>query len=80
METSPVSQDDILDVKEMTQKLETYICSIFRDSEPNLAMSALMSATINCIIVNCKTVDEIELYKDIFMHIFDSVIKPENIS
>ena len=38
MDDSPISQDDIIDVVEMTQKLEDYFERLFYDNEKNLAM------------------------------------------
>lgn len=75
MENKPVSQDDLLDVMEMTSKLENYISQILKDNELTLAMSALMSATINCMLGQCKTLDEVVFYRNIFAQIFDSSIR-----
>lgn len=49
-----VPHDDLLDVMEMTQKIESQIGYILKDVETSLAMSALMSATINCLLDNAK--------------------------
>lgn len=70
-----VPQDDLLDVMEMTNKLENYIGKILKENELTLAMSALMSASINCTLSQCKTLDEVMFYRNIFMEIFDSSIR-----
>ena len=75
MEKPDVSQDDILDVMEMTEKLESYISQVLKGSELSLSISALMSATINCILIQCKNVEEANTYRDIFTKIFDYAIK-----
>ena len=75
MEMPPVPQDDLMDVMEMTEKLENYITSVLRDNDKNLAMSALMSATINCMLGPCKTLDEVMLYRNIFIEILDGTIR-----
>lgn len=75
MEKPPIPQDDLLDVAEMTQKLESYISNVLKDNEITLSMSALMSATINCILGQCETLEQVVFYRNIFMQIFDSSIK-----
>lgn len=75
MENPIVPHDDLLDVVEMTQKLESHISSILQENELTLSMSALMSATINCIISQCTNFDEVVFYRNIFMQIFDSSIR-----
>lgn len=75
MEPPSVPQDDLLDVMEMTQKLEAHMCRILGENEISLAMSALMSASINCMLAQCKTLDEVVFYRNIFMQIFDSSIR-----
>jgi hypothetical protein len=44
-----IPQDDIMDVMEMTYKLEKYMTKVLKEVDPNLAMSALISASINCL-------------------------------
>jgi len=75
VENPEVPNDDLLDVMEMTQKLESYICDVLQENEMTLCMSALMSATINCILAQCQTLDEVVFYRNIFMDIFDSSIR-----
>lgn len=75
MDNPAVPQDDLLDVMEMTQKLESYMTHILKENEMTLSMSALMSATINCMLGQCKTIDEVVFYRNIFMQIFDSSIR-----
>lgn len=75
MELSNIPQDDMIDVAEMSNKIETYICSILKDNDPNIAMSALISSTVNCIMTQCKTLDEIMLTRRILLHALDSSIR-----
>jgi len=75
MDKPPIPRDDLIDVMEMTQKLESHISHILKENEITLAMSALMSATINCMLGQCKTFDEVVFYRNIFMQIFDSSIR-----
>lgn len=75
MEENEISNDDLQDVIEMTQKLEESISEILKENETNLAMSALMSSTINCIISQCRNLEEIFNHKNIFMQFFDIAIK-----
>jgi hypothetical protein len=74
MELPDIPQDDIMDVMEMTSKIESYISYILKDNEKDLAMSALMSASINCMLSQCKTLNEVLFYRNLFMQILDSSI------
>ena len=75
MQKPTVPQDDLLDVMEMTKKLENYISNVLKENELTLAMSALMSASINCMLGQCKTLEEVIFYKNVFTNIFDSSIR-----
>lgn len=75
MNTPSIPPDDLQDVMEMTLKIETCVNRLFKENELSLGMSALMSATINSIIGQCKTIDEVMFYRNIFMQIFDSAIR-----
>lgn len=75
MELPHIPHDDLMDVMEMTNKIETYISRVLRDNDRNLAMSALMSASINRILAQCKTLNEVMFYRNLFMQILDSYIR-----
>jgi len=74
MDLSQISRDDLLDVMEMTRKIESYIDRILKGNDKNLGMSALMSATVNAVLSQCSTIQEIHMYRNIFVSIFDSSI------
>ena len=74
MDIHNVSRDDLLDVMEMTKKIETYVERVLKGNEKNLGMSALMSATVNCVLSQCSTIQEIQMYRNIFVQIFDGSI------
>ena len=67
--------DDLMDVMEMTHKIEKYITRVINDQDISLAMSSLMSASINCIFAQCKTFDEVVFYRNLFMEIMDRSIR-----
>jgi len=75
MELPHVPQDDLMDVIEMTNKIESYIMHILKDNEMNLSMSALMSASINCLLGRCTTLSEVVFYRNLFVQILDSSIR-----
>jgi hypothetical protein len=75
MDYPQVPQDDLLDVLEMTRKIENYMGKILNDAELSLAMSAIMNATINCIISQSSTLDEIIYYRNILYQFFDHSIR-----
>jgi len=75
MSKYPVPLDDLLDVMEMTKKLETAIEEVISDNEFSLGVSSLMNASINTILGQCKTYEEILYWRNIFMKIFDQSIR-----
>lgn len=75
MEEPQIPQDDLMDVLEMTQDIEAFISDVLRDNDLNLALSALMSATINCMMAQCNTLDQVVFYRNLFMQMFDSSIR-----
>lgn len=75
MQPPNIPHDDLEDVMEMANKMELFISDIFDENETNLAISALMSTTINCILEQCYTLDEVVSYRNIFMKMFESSIR-----
>lgn len=79
MENATVPSDDLLDVLEMTQKIESYVTLILQDNAFNLSMSALMNATINCILKQCNNLDEVFFYRNLLIEFFDQTIETINV-
>lgn len=75
MELPEIPNDDLIDVMEITNKLETSICDILEDNDKALAMSALMSASVNIMLRQCKSLGDVIVYRNIFIHILDSTIE-----
>jgi hypothetical protein len=75
VENITVPQDDLLDIMELTQKLESRIAHVLKHNEQTIAMSALMSATINSVLGQCKTLAQVMFYRNVFMQIFDDSIR-----
>lgn len=69
-----ISQDDLMDVMEMTDALEKHMSDILDGNQNSLALSALMSASINCMMSHCKTLNEIILFRNIFIQTMDTAI------
>ena len=63
MELPPIPQDDLIDVLEMTEKMEDFIYDILEENDLNLAMSALMGATINCVLAQCVSIEEVIFHR-----------------
>ena len=74
-EKPQIANDDLLDVMEMTQKLEESISLHLDDMNADLAISSLISATINCICAQCNKVDEVIFFRNIFLQVFDGHIR-----
>jgi hypothetical protein len=75
MENADVSKDDLLDVLELTQKLENQIGYVLKENELPIAMSALISSTINCMVGQCNTIEEVVYYRNLYAEIFDGAIR-----
>jgi hypothetical protein len=75
MDSYSIPRDDLLDVMEMTQKIEAYISAIIKGNDRNLSMSALMSASINSMIGQCHTWDEVLFFRNLFVQILDGTIR-----
>jgi len=75
MEVPQIPHDDLMDVMEMTQKIEMYINYVLKDIDGKLAMSALMSASINCMLAQCKTLTDVMIYRNLFIQILDNSIR-----
>jgi len=74
-ELPDIPQDDVVDVIEMTDKIETYMNTILAGNALRLSMSALISSTINCMLGQCKTLTEVLYYRNLFVKILDCAIK-----
>lgn len=74
-EDEQISQDDIMDVVEMTKILETHISEVLADNDINLAISALITASINSIISRCENVNQIILSRAVLIECFDQVMR-----
>lgn len=74
MKMPSIPQDDLLDVVEMTHKIENYISVVCDDQSCELAISSIISASINCILNQCDTLQEVIFYRNIFVELLDSTI------
>jgi hypothetical protein len=75
MDVPSISSDDLMDVMEMTDKLEKHISDTLQGNEGSLAISALMSASINSMLAQCRTLDDVVLYRNIFVQMLDASIR-----
>jgi hypothetical protein len=71
----PIPYDDIVDVIEMTDKIKSRVLDIFEETDPHLAVSALIGASTQCMLLQCTTLDEVKFYRNLFMQILDDSIK-----
>lgn len=71
MDKRTIPHDDLLDVLEMKRDLEQYIYAMLESNELNLGLSALMGATINSILFNCRNKEEAVFYRNAFVHMFN---------
>lgn len=70
-----IPEDNIMDVLEMTYKLQTYMSHVLRDNQLDLALSSLMNASINTMILRCSSLDELVSYRNLFVQMLDDSIR-----
>jgi hypothetical protein len=75
MEHPQVPQDDLMDIMEMTNKLEQFISDTLQGYPNTLAVSALMSAVINSLLAQCQSLNHVLYYRNIFVLMLDGAIK-----
>jgi hypothetical protein len=68
-------QDDLLDVIEMANKIEEFIWEVIKGNDRNLAVSALISASINALMGACSNLDEILFLRNMFIDTIDQHIR-----
>ena len=75
MDLDPIPNDDVMDVSELTQKIQNAVSNILQDNEVDVAISALISSFVNEVIFQCDNVSEILFYQAIIQEMFISRIK-----
>ncbi len=70
-----ISNDDVTDIMEMAQKIEDYIKEIVKDNDKNIAISALISGSVNSIMSQCNSINETILYRNFLVQTMDMAIK-----
>ena len=70
-----IPHDDLLDVSEITMKIEKYIAKSLFGHSQDISMSALMSATINSLTKQCCTIEELVFHRNLFIQILDDTIR-----
>jgi hypothetical protein len=74
MQRNQISNDDLQDVSEMSDKMEAYFNTIMKDNQLDLAMGALMSTTINCMVEQSRSLQELIFYGETLLDAFDKTI------
>ena len=74
-ELPDIPKDDLMDIIEMTDKIEVFINTLLEENQVNLGMSALMGASINCMLAQCETLEEILMCRNTFVRILDDCIR-----
>lgn len=75
MENNQIAHDDIQDVAELTDKLGRCISDILCETDHQIAISALMTATINSILNQCDNNDQVRFYQSLIHTCFDTAIE-----
>ena len=74
-ELPDIPKDDLMDIIEMTDKIEVFINTLLEENQVHLVMSALIGASINCMLAQFETFEEILLCRNTFMLILDDCIR-----
>ncbi len=75
MKIPHVPQDDLTDVIEMTNKIETYNSNLMKDNDDHIAMSALIGGSINSMTSRCKSPEEVVFYGNVFIQLLVKTIE-----
>jgi hypothetical protein len=73
-----IPKDDLEDLEQLTEGLLNAIQNILRDQQADIAVSALISASLSCIIGQCDSVKEIIFYREIIDALFIKTIQESN--
>jgi len=65
----PIPQDDLLDVMELTNSIESHTKETLKDTDLHLAMSALIGSSVNGLVALCNNKEEFVLYANIFTQV-----------
>ena len=74
MEKPQLPQDDLEDVMDMTDKIEDFATFIVKEAPINIAMSALISATTNCILAKCESIGQAIFFRNLLLEVMDKTI------
>lgn len=74
MEQMKVPPDDVIDIMEMAHKIERFIYETLNDTSMKVAVSVLISASINCLLSQCKTMDDATTYRNLFVEMLDRAV------
>lgn len=69
-----IPKDDILDVKELSEKIMLSNYEILKDQDYSLALSAMMTATVNSLVHQSNSIYELKIYRDALIKIIDNAI------
>jgi len=75
MENQEIPIDDMQDIIELGEEIESKINEILEENDIEISMSALICSTINTIVNQCETKEEMKFYKKCFNEIFAMHIK-----
>ncbi len=74
MTNYPIPPDDIDDVIELQMKIENAIIEICTGHDASLAISALMTATVNCLITNSDDYDHLLFHRNVLLKLYDMAL------
>ena len=74
MQKPRVTPDDLMDIVELADQLQQEISKTLDDKDFNIAMSALIGATINAMIAQCSSVQQAFNYRNIFFNLFTAIL------
>jgi hypothetical protein len=75
MQPPHIPNDDLMDVMEMTSKIESYIANVIKDTDQNIALSSLMNGLVNSIIEQCKTYSDVIVCRNLLIQVLDISIR-----
>ena len=75
MKEVSISQDDIEDILELSEKIGSHISKLLDGHDKKIAFSSMTNAYVEILANQCDTLDEIIVYRHFFVDVIDNAIR-----
>jgi hypothetical protein len=75
MQKYNLPRDDLIDIVELSRKLAESVNEILDECDVHIALSALISTTMQCVMSQCSKYEEVFFYREMAIQLMDAMIK-----